>query len=50
MLIAIVQQQPFRAKLLKSDSTICKSIFPDEDRDPFTNLSHQKGFISRLFR
>ena len=45
MLVAIVQQQPFRAKLLKSDSTIGKPIFPDEDRDPLANLSHQKGFI-----
>ena len=46
MLIAIVQQQPFHAKSFESDPTICKSIFPDEDRDPLTNLGHQKGFIS----
>jgi hypothetical protein len=40
MLIAVVQQQPFRAKSFKSDPTICKSIFPNEDRDSLANLSH----------
>jgi hypothetical protein len=45
MLKAIVQQQPFHSKSLKSDPTICKSIFPDEDRHPLTDLSHQKGFV-----
>jgi hypothetical protein len=46
MLIAVIQQQPFRAESFEGDPTVCKSIFPDEDRDPLTSLRDQKGFIS----
>jgi hypothetical protein len=37
-------------KSLESNSTIVKSIFANQDRDLFTSLSHQEGFIPRFLR
>jgi hypothetical protein len=45
MLIAIVQHQSFYTEPLKSDATVDKSIFPNEDRDALAGLGHQVGFI-----
>jgi hypothetical protein len=49
VLVAIVQQQPLDTESLKSNLSIYKSIFSDQDGDALASLSHQKGFVSRFF-
>ncbi len=45
MLIAIVQEYPSHAEVLKSQLPIGESVLSNEDRSPPQGIGHEKGFI-----